>query len=72
MKKKRKTAQQHRGPQAVSGDEAEYAKIATMNERQLLDYVLGTPELLTDKYYRGYDTAIYARHEELVKLRGET
>lgn len=50
-------------------DEQEYARIAAMTEGQLLDYVLGAPELLTDSYYRGFATAVRMRHSELVALR---
>ncbi len=46
-------------------DAKEYKKIAKMSVAQLLDYVLGAPYLLTDSYYRGFDTAIYKRHKEL-------
>lgn len=42
-------------------DKEEYARIATMSLRELLDYVLAHPEYLTDRYYKGFDTAIYAR-----------
>jgi len=46
-------------------DEAEYERISKMSESELLDYVIEHPEYLTDPYYRGYDTAIYARHDAL-------
>lgn len=48
-----------------TGDELEYEKIAKMSTRELLDYVLCHPEYLSDSYYRGYDTAIYARRKQL-------
>lgn len=51
----------------LKGDELEYAKIAKMSTRELLNYVLCHPEYLTDSYYRGYDTAIYKRADELAK-----
>lgn len=50
-----------------SSDEVEYLKIAKMSDRELLDYVLASPYLLTDSYYRGFDTAIYARAEQLAQ-----
>jgi hypothetical protein len=52
-------------PPEKSGDELEYEKIAKMTVEELLAYVLGAPHLLTDSYYRGYDTAIYARADQL-------
>lgn len=52
---------------AKTGDEKEYTKITKMSMKQLLDYVISNPHLLTDSYYKGYDTAIYKRHEELSK-----
>lgn len=48
-----------------TGDELEYDRIATFSLLELLDYVLGHPEYLSDSYYKGYDTAILARREVL-------
>ncbi len=48
-------------------DEAEYRRIARMSVVELLEHVIHNPHLLTDSYYRGYDTAIYKRYEELTK-----
>lgn len=50
-----------------TGDEIEYTKISKMSALELLNYVLDSPHLLTDSYYRGYDTAIYKRYDELTK-----
>lgn len=49
----------------LTGDEAEYAKIALMSESELLDYVMCHAYYLTDGYYRGFDTAIQKRYSEL-------
>lgn len=51
----------------LTGDQKDYNRIAKMSVRQLLDYVLEHPYYLTDSYYRGFDTAIYKRAEELEK-----
>lgn len=48
-----------------TGDELEYEKIAKMSAGELLGYILGSPYLLTDPYYKNFDTAIYKRAEEL-------
>ena len=52
-------------PAEKSGDELEYERIALMSAEELLSYVLDSPYLLTDSYYRGFHTAIYARAEAL-------
>jgi hypothetical protein len=62
-------AQGDHGMKDKIGDEAEYEKISRMTESELLDYVLGAPHLLCDGYYRGYDTAIYARYAVLLARR---
>lgn len=54
-----------KGGRQPTGDKAEYAKIAKMSVEELLDYVISNPHYLTDSYYRGYNIAIYERHEEL-------
>lgn len=46
-------------------DAQEYKKIAKMNALRLLNYVADHHYYLSDSYYRGFDTAIYKRIEEL-------
>lgn len=48
-----------------TGNELECEKIAAMSMRELLDYVLGNPEYLTDSYYRVFGSAVYKRDEQL-------
>lgn len=46
-------------------DEQNYAEIAKLDLRGLMEVVEQNPHYLTDSYYRGYDLAILARWEEL-------
>jgi len=46
-------------------DEQEIKTIASMSERELLEYVLSFPELMTDSYYGKFRTAVIKRAREL-------
>jgi hypothetical protein len=46
-------------------DEDTLKLISEMDFRELFDYVMDQPELLTDSYYRAFGRAIEARYKEL-------
>ena len=53
----------------LTGDDQTCLRISQMSESELLDYVLDNSEYLSDPYYRVFERAIYARHEELRKTK---
>ena len=51
----------------TTGDGLECERISKFSIPDLLDYVLKHPDYLTDRYYREFHNAIYARYDELSK-----
>jgi hypothetical protein len=51
----------------MTGNEIEVAKIMKMDIFELLDYIMTTPEYLTDSYYTIFNMAINERYQEISK-----
>ncbi len=52
----------------MNTDEKEIKMISTMNEWELLSYVITNPEFLTDSYYSKFGNAIRKRYKQYAKL----
>lgn len=50
-------------------DKEEIKAIASYDERELLDYIMEHPVVLTDSYYRDFGRAVQTRYEQLREQR---
>lgn len=53
----------------LTGNDQEIAKIMKMSATELLDYIMESPDNLTDSYYSQAGNAVRARHEQLKEGR---
>lgn len=49
----------------MTGNDEEVAKIFKLSKDELLDYILESPEYLTDSYYAVFGIAIHKRRLQL-------